>query len=599
MVYLSELLNRPVRDADNRKVGNLRDLVVSLNSVFPTVVAAVVQAPGGLPLGRESLIVPWSQITNLEERVLFLSVPQSRLDSYQPREGEVFLRRDILDKQILDTQGRRIVKVNDLKLAQIKGAARLVGVDVSLAGFLRRLGMQGVGRLLPIKLPERLVTWNYVEPLESEASDVRLKIPHSKLAELHPADIADILEQMDVEEGVSLLESLSDETAAEVLTEVELPFQTDLVEEMEPERASDLLEIMPPDEATDILAELSQPKADEILSHMEQEEAAEVRELLRYGENTAGGLMTTEVFKVQKSATVEETLALLRQEAPHAEVVYYLFVVDADDRLAGIVSLRDLVTADPKTRMEEIMDEDVIKVRAHADQEEVAQIIAKYDLLAVPVVDEEDRLLGMVTVDDVIDVLSEEATEDISQMSGTTSEDVAHTASLLEAAAGRMGWLVASLAGGALSGLLLQAYGSSIGTLQSLVYFIPLLLLVGGEVVAQTSAVVARALGLGLRRGLVWREVGIAATLAAASGLLAAGISYALVGRPVLILVVGLSLFLTLLAAALLGGVLPWLLRGLRVSPTLVGRPVLQPAVALVSLLIYLSIGTNLYAHLA
>ncbi len=598
MIYLSELLNRPVRDVENRKVGNLRDLVVSLDSVFPTVVGLVVHVFGGLPLGRETIIIPWSQVTNLEETQVYLNVPQSQLESYQPRNGELLLSRDILDKQILDTQGRRIVKVNDLKLAQIRGSARLVGADVSLAGFLRRLGMKGTQRLLPIKLPERLVTWNFVEPLEGELSDVRLKIPYAKLSELHPADIADILEQMDVEEGVSLLGNLSDETAAEVLTELEPRFQADLVEEMDVERASDLLEIMPPDEATDILGDISQPRADEIISHMELEEAAEVRDLLRYDEHTAGGLMTPEVFKVDKSLTVEETIALLRQESPHIEVVYYLFVVDGEDRLVGVVSLRALVTSSPDTRLEDIMDEDVIKVRADVDQEEVAQTIAKYDLLAVPVVNEDDHLLGIVTVDDVIDVIREEATEDISEISGTTSEDVEHTASMVGAAAGRMGWLVAGLAGGALSGLLLRAYSPALGTLQGLVYFIPLLLLVGGEVVAQTSGVVARALGLGLRKGLIWREIGISAILAATSGLLAGAFSYALVGRPVLILVVGLSLFLTLLIATLLGGLLPFLLRGLKISPTLVGRPVLQPVVAMVSILIYLSLSTNLYVHL-
>lgn len=598
MIYFSELLNRPVRDADNRRVGSLRDLVVSLDSVFPIVVGLVLQAPSGLPLGRGALTIPWSQVTNIEEKEVYLHVPRHELQDYQPREGELLLGRDILDKQILDTQGRRIVKVNDVKLAQIKGKARLVGVDVSLAGFLRRLGMQGVGRLLPIKLPERLVTWNYVERLESEASDVRLKVPHSKLADLHPADIADILEQMDVEEGVSLLQSLSDQTAAEVLTEVEPPLQADLVEEMDAQRASDLLEIMPPDEATDILGDLSLPKADQILSHMEQAEAAEVRELLRYPQHTAGGLMTPEVFKVQKSLTAEATLALLREQAPQAETVYYLFAVDGEGRLVGVVSLRDLVTARPETQLEEIMDQDVIKVGVEADQEQVAQTIAKYDLLAVPVVDGEGHLLGMVTVDDVIDVMEEEATEDISQLAGTTSRDVEQTASLWGAAAGRMGWLAAGLGGGALSGLLLQAYGPSWSALPSLVYFLPLLLLVGSEVVAQTSAVVARALGLGLGRGLVWRELGIAALLAAASGLLAGAISYGLVGRPMLSLVVGLSLFLTLLVAASVGGLLPLLLRGLGVSPTLAGNPILRPAVALVSLFIYLSLSTNLYSHL-
>jgi Mg2+ transporter MgtE len=599
MIYLSELLNRPVRDADNHKVGTLRDVVVSLASVFPTVVGLVIQRPKGLALGSETMTIPWSQVTNLEEKQIYLKVPQHLLSTYQPKEDELLLGRDILDKQIVDTQGRRIVKVNDLKLAQIKGQARLIGVDVSMGGFLRRLGIEGMSRLLPLRIPERLITWNYVEPLESEVSDVRLKISHRKLAELHPADIADVLEQMEVEEGAAVLEGFANEVAAEVLSEVEPPLQTALVEQMGSERASDLLEKMPPDEATDILGDLPQSRADEILAQMEQEEADEVRELLRYPAHTAGGIMTSQVFRVQKSLTAEETIALLRQQAPHAEVVYYLFVVDGEDRLVGVVSLRDLVTASPETRLEEIMNRDVIKVRAEADQEEVAQTISKYDLLAVPVVDEEDHLLGMVTVDDVIDVIEEETTEDISQIAGTTARDVEHTAPILGAALGRLGWLVSGLGGGILAGIMLQAYSPSWRTVLALVYFIPLLLLVGSEVVAQSSAVVGRGLGLGVRRGFLWREVGIVGMLGVIIGLLAGGIAFALVGRPMLSLVLGLSMALTLLVAAGLGGLLPLALQRLRLSPTLAGSPILQPAVSLVSLFIYLSLSTTLYWQLA
>ena len=256
-------------------------------------------------------------------------------------------------------------------------------------------------------------------------SQVQLNVSHTKLADLRPADIADILEQLDAEEAGAMLERLDTETAADVLNEVESPLQYDILSELDPERASDLLETLAPDDAADILADLPQEVAERLLSLMPVAESRPIRELLRYGAETAGGIMTNEVLSLAQEMTVEEALVYLRQHSEHMEMVYYLFIVDSEQHLAGVVSLRELVVAEPTTQLKELMNPDVIKVTTDMDQEQVAQIIAKYDLLGVPVVDHDNHLVGLVTVDDVIDVLQEEQAEDFSHIAGTSVEEFA------------------------------------------------------------------------------------------------------------------------------------------------------------------------------
>jgi len=293
MIFLSTLLRQSIYDIEGRRLGVLRDISVSLNETFPVVTALVVRSPLGN--SQNDMIIPWYQVNSLEEPQIHLVVKQPQIASYTPHSDELLLKRDILDKQIVDTQGFRVVKVNDLKLAQIKKTVRLVGVDISLSGLLRRLGVltpvETLSRVLPIQLNDRTITWNYVEPIQvvrggattgqlvpafagASASlgvsgvvpKVQLNVSQSKLADLHPADIADILEQLDVEDAGAMLERLDTETAADTLNEVEPMRQYELLSELDPERASDLLEVLPPDDAADILADLPAEEAERLLN---------------------------------------------------------------------------------------------------------------------------------------------------------------------------------------------------------------------------------------------------------------------------------------------------------------------------------------------
>ncbi|HET8846611.1 MAG TPA: hypothetical protein VFN35_34435, partial [Ktedonobacteraceae bacterium] len=344
MIFLSTLLRENVCDLEGRRIGSLKDICVSLNESFPAVTALVVSQSS---LSNNDLIIPWSQIDNLEEKhKICLTVKQPQVASYNPHTEEILLKRDILDKQIVDTQGFRVVKVNDLKLAQIKGTARLIGVDISLSGLLRRLGLEWMGKVMPTRLEERTITWNYVEPLQVVKAagvtgqlapamagvgasnganlgiggvipQVQLNVSHSKLADLRPADIADILEQLDAEEAGVVLGRLDPETAADTLNEVEYPRQSEILSELDPEHASDLLEMLPPDDAADILADIPQDEAERLLGLMPASESQPIRDLLRYGAQTAGGLMTPEVLALTEDLTVEETLNYLRQNSEH------------------------------------------------------------------------------------------------------------------------------------------------------------------------------------------------------------------------------------------------------------------------------------------
>src|SRR6266700_4340727 len=451
MIVLSTLLRKSIYDIEGRRLGSLRDIYITLHETFPGVTALVVHSSMGN--GNADMLIPWSQVDSLEEPQIHLTVKQSQIHTYTPQPDELLLRRDILDKQIVDTQGFRVVKVNDLKLAQIKKTVRLVGVDISLSGLLRRLGVltpvETLSRVLPIQLNDRTITWNYVEPIQvvrggattgqlvpafagASASlgvsgvvpKVQLNVSQSKLADLHPADIADILEQLDVEDAGAMLDRLDTEMAADTLNEVETPMQSELLSELDPRRASELLEQLAPDDAADILADMPPEEAERLLSLMPAGDAQSIRELLRYGAETAGGIMTTEVFSLSEHLTCEETLVYLRRSSEHLEMIYNLYVVDDEHRLVGVVSLRELVVADPATHLEDLMDRDVIKVSTDTDQEEVARIIAKYDLLGVPVVDNENHLVGLITVDDVIDVLHEEEAEDFSEIAGASVEEL-------------------------------------------------------------------------------------------------------------------------------------------------------------------------------
>lgn len=401
MLYLSQAIGRPVLDGNGEPIGKVADLLVELGSRYPPVTGLVVATD------RRRIFLPWSGVDRLDAGGARLRTQTIDIGRFQQRPNEVLLRQDLMDKQIVDIDGRKVVRVNDLRLDEIEGRIRLVAVDVGAAGLMRRLGIEGAWRIVARNLrlpePERFIDWEDVDPVETSIASLKLRVPHAGLAELHPADLASIIDQLAPRDRAGVLASLDDEAAADAIEEMEPDTQVEVLEDLEPARAADILEEMSPDDAADLVADLSDEARAEILALMEKDEAEEVRELLGYPEDSAGGIMTTEYVAVPETLTAAQTIDRLRELEPNAETIYYVYVTADDDRLVGVLSLRDLIVAPPATRIGSVMIREPVAVGVMADQDEVAQVVARYNLLAVPVVDGDGRLAGIVTVDDAMD----------------------------------------------------------------------------------------------------------------------------------------------------------------------------------------------------
>jgi magnesium transporter len=402
MPYLSDLIGKPVADMDGERIGRLADLIASLRGKMPhpEIVALVVKRSGS------TLLVPFSDVAVFIAPAIPLARRLQDIVAYEPREQSLYLARDVLDKQIIDTNGMRVVRVNDLELVRVNHHFYVANVDVGGLGLLRRLGLAKIVQWLASRFGRELrsstISWDDVELLPDD-QPMRLRVPSDKIAELHPADLAEIISDLSHSESSRLLESLDVKTVADTLEEVEPDFQASLVKMMPDEKVADVLEEMAPDEAADLLAELPQDRSRELLKLMEREEAEDVRKLLAYPEDTAGGIMTTEFIAIRPDLTAEQAIAVLRETTEGAETILYVYVTDSKDYLLGVFSLRELVLARPQTPVTEFMERRVVSVGLFDSQDQVAQVVAKYNLLAVPVVDTEGRLQGIVTVDDALD----------------------------------------------------------------------------------------------------------------------------------------------------------------------------------------------------
>lgn len=403
MLYLSQAIGRPVLDANGEPLGKVDDLIVALGDRYPPVTGLVVATD------KRRIFLPWSQVARFDSSGARLSTDKIDITKFQQRPDEIQLRLDLLDKQIVDIDGRKVVRVNDLRLDDVDGMLHLVAVDVGAAGILRRLGIEGGFRILARNLrlptPERYIDWEDVDPVETSIASIKLRVPHGGLTELHPADLATIIDQLAPRDRAGVLAALDDEAVADAMEEMEPDTQVDVLEDLAPERAADILEEMSPDDAADLVADLDQATRDEILAHMERDEVEEVQELLGYPEDSAGGIMTTAFIALEEHLTAAEAIDRLRDLEPDAETIYYIYVTDESDRLTGVLSLRDLIVARPDARIREFMISEPVAVGVLADQDEVAEVVAHYNLLAVPVVDDEERLVGIVTVDDAIDTV--------------------------------------------------------------------------------------------------------------------------------------------------------------------------------------------------
>ncbi|HEY68656.1 MAG: magnesium transporter [Chloroflexi bacterium] len=397
--------------------------------------------------------------------------------------------------------------------------------------------------------------------------------------ELPPTEQDQLLPRLDLEDSADILEELEEEEAAEIAARLEAEELARILDEMEPDEAADLLGDIPPERVAEVMAAM--------------EEAEEVRPLLIHADESAGGLMTSAKVTLHKEMTAEEAIAYLRAVAPESEDVYYLFVVDEDVRLVGVVSLRQLVIAPPHTRIEEIMDPNVIHVRADADQEEAARLMARYDLLALPVVDDGGHLLGLITHDDLVEVLEDEATEDIYRLGASEPLDEPYLdASILHIVRKRVGWLLLLFVTETFTGSVLRLFESELAEAVALAFFVPLLIGTGGNAGSQVSSMVIRALALGEVRfrdlvQVVWREIRVSLLLGLAMGLV--GFIRALTwGSPVSLgMTVGISLMAIVLWSAIIGAALPILASRLRIDPAVVSGPAMSTLVDATGLVIY------------
>ncbi|MCX6070996.1 MAG: CBS domain-containing protein [Chloroflexi bacterium] len=400
MPFLSDLLGRQVTDVDGMPVGRLEDIIASPPSpgAHPLVVALVARQGG-----RQRALV-MGDVAALAGKVIVLNKKADDLQNHRAAETDLYLARDALDKQIIDVNGVRVVRVNDLELARVNQQYFVANVDTGTLGLLRRLGL---ARFVPRPLARRMgasgvISWHAMDLLPGDQA-MRLKVSGDKIADLHPADLAEIISDLSRPESARLLESLDVGLLADTLEEVEPDFQASLVEAMADEKVADVLEEMAPDEAADLLAELPQGRSREILRLMEGDEAAEVRHLLSYPEESAGGIMTTDYFTVRPGLSAQEVIALLRQQASPDETINYIYVTNPESQLMGVFSLQDLVLVPPKTPVSDFMHHKYVSVLPLDSQDKVAQLISKYNLSAIPVIDEQTHLKGIVTADDALD----------------------------------------------------------------------------------------------------------------------------------------------------------------------------------------------------
>jgi Mg2+ transporter MgtE len=424
MFYLTQMLGKPVVDSTGEVIGEISDVAIATGEVFPRVTSLAFLGPGKTPF-----MLSWRKyVDSIDAERITLNAPRSELRFSYLQPDEVLLARDLLNKQIVDTQGMKVVRVNDLKLSESRNQLRLLGAEVGIRGILRGLHpalertVAVLARALGRELPENLIAWNYMDLLDRDLSHVRLSVTHKRLHELHPADVADVLEQLTPTQRARVFEHLDNAQAAEAISELEDELQADVIGDLGDQRASDILEEMDPDDAADIIGDLPYDKAETLLRLMGVREARAIRSLLGYREKTAGGIMTPEVTTVTEDMTVQQVIDHLRTGAAEHESIYYVYVVDAAGVLTGVVSLRDLIVADPETRIGEIAEREIFTVGPDDDQEDVAEMMSKYDLLALPVVDESGRILGMVTVDDALEVMEEESAEDLELATGSATE---------------------------------------------------------------------------------------------------------------------------------------------------------------------------------
>lgn len=404
--FFSLFMGKNIVDKNGRVLGKLKDFAIKPGETLLEV-SGVVYGEGLLSevLGHD-VIVAMANVdsinVDIKLKVAMEDIPPGRLSG-----NEMLIRDTILDKQIVDIDDLKVVRVNDVLLAWIKGSLNLVGVDVGFNGIMRRLGLMWLPKYISyLRYNEHIISWSYIDPLDPALRKVHLKIPRKNVNDLHPADIADIIEELDNKGRFTIFRSLDEETAAETLEMVEPDVRSNMLRQMSSKDVADIMDNMNPDDAADILITLPKERASEILKQMcdlSKEHASDIKDLMKYRENSAGGMMNTEFIYVHPNQKISEVFAKLRAQGHDIDMIYYLYVLDEKERVVGVFSLRDLLLADPEKQIKDIMITEVISILPTSSREEVANVLSRYDLLALPVVNNENVMLGIVTFDDALE----------------------------------------------------------------------------------------------------------------------------------------------------------------------------------------------------
>jgi len=406
MLHATEVLGAETYDSFGNFVGRVKEMFIE-PADQPNRISRLLIGRGQY----RPLIARYDQIASVAPGRVRLTTDESALELYRPNEAWLAVRKDLLDQQIIDTNGRKVVRVNDVDLAdqRINGNTelRVMQVDVGLPAAVRRL-LQGVVppmaiRRLQAKLPPRVIRWEFVNLIESDPlRRVKLRMSSQKLAAMHPADLADIMEEISPAERQSIIDSLDEETAAETISELDKRLQTQVVEKLNPEKAADIIEEMSPDAAADLIASLEPDTSKELLEEMEHREATEVKALMHFGENTAGGMMNTEVVVVGEDATRGEVLDYIRFHQLSFDQLDNVVLINRDATLAGTVPIARLILADGEVRMSDLEFHPLLSVKTDIQDKEVFELFDKYNLRSLTVVDEENRPIGAITVDDIV-----------------------------------------------------------------------------------------------------------------------------------------------------------------------------------------------------
>lgn len=609
--FLKTIIGTPVLSDSGRQSGYIVDFTLTLRNNLPCFDKAIVFAFDS----STNRIADRSCFLEFTPERFLLEKPISDLPAFDEAAG-IVTATQLWDKSVIDTVNVRTVQINDLKISTSEtGEIRITGVDISFGGAMRRLGLQRFVSPILAKLGfdmgAEVIDWDKVIGFSDHFEKLTPELTSENLQNMHPADLADILDDLDHSERISIMENLDEDVAAETLAEAEAETQLQIIEEMDAESASEIIEEMDPDEAADLLQDMDQVKAKAILDHMDLDDSSDVRKLLEHGEDTAGGLMTTEYAAIFEDFTVADAFSHLRLVAADIEIIYYMYVIDYAEKLKGVISIRDLLSANPSALVSEVMDDDLVMVNAETEQEDVANLMSKYDYMAIPVVNDQQQIIGVVTVDDVMDVMEEEASEDMFKFAGSSEDELNYT-SPLQACRARLPWLFITLGTGFITSSILRNFMADFDQVIVLAFFVPVVMAMGGNAGIQSSTLVIRGMALNSFSGgdlfrRLMSEIASGALMGLACGLVVGIWAKFLISSDAVVsasfssfylaMTVGIAMMAAMTFAAMFGALVPIIFDHFKIDPAVASGPFVSSSNDIFALVIYYGVALMMLSY--